>query len=51
LTIKSSQQRAAIEQIWSAGGTVISVTPKTQSLEQLFVDLMKAPLPPHERAQ
>jgi ABC-2 type transport system ATP-binding protein len=48
LTVASSQQRAAIEHIWSTGGTLISVTPKTRSLEQLFVDLMKAPPSPEK---
>jgi ABC-2 type transport system ATP-binding protein len=48
LTVASSEQRAAIEHIWSNGGTLISVTPKTRSLEQLFVDLMEAPLSPEE---
>jgi ABC-2 type transport system ATP-binding protein len=48
LTVSSSQQRAAIEHIWISGGTLISVTPKTRSLEQLFVDLMKAPPSPEK---
>jgi ABC-2 type transport system ATP-binding protein len=50
LTVASSQQRVAIEHIWSNGGSLISVTPKTRSLEQLFVDLMKAP-PSSEETQ
>lgn len=39
-TIPISEQRAAIEQIWAAGGTLISVTRKTKSLEEVFVDVM-----------
>lgn len=39
-TIPISEQRAAIEQIWAAGGTLISVTRKTKSLEEVFIDLM-----------
>lgn len=41
--IDSKLQRALIEQIWAAGGHVISVVPRTRTLEQLFVDLMKFP--------
>ena len=40
-TVLASQQRAAIEELWFSGGALISVTPKTRSLEQLFVELMK----------
>src|SRR5438270_306422 len=36
----AAQQRSAIEQVWSAGGTVISVVPKTRTMEELFVELM-----------
>jgi len=36
-----SLQRAAIEHIWSSGGRVVSVVPRSQTLEQLFVELMK----------
>ena len=43
--VDSKLQRAAIEQIWSAGGRVISVVPRTQTLEQLFVELMKGSAP------
>lgn len=39
--VSTSDQRMAIERIWTAGGTVLSVTPKTRNLEELFVDLMK----------
>jgi ABC-2 type transport system ATP-binding protein len=50
-TVTKSEQRAAIEHIWNAGGTLISVTPKTRSLEQLFVDLMKTPRSRDQEAQ
>jgi ABC-2 type transport system ATP-binding protein len=40
-TVDAAKQRATIEHIWSSGGTLISVTPKTRSLEDLFVDLMQ----------
>src|SRR6185437_9071452 len=39
-TIPVSEQRAAIEQIWAAGGTLISVARKTKSLEEVFIDVM-----------
>jgi len=39
-TIPLSEQRSAIEQIWAAGGTLISVTRKTKSLEEVFIDVM-----------
>ena len=39
-TVSAEKQRAAIEQIWSAGGTLISVVPKTRTMEELFVELM-----------
>lgn len=40
-TVDAAQQRATIEHVWGSGGTLISVTPKTRSLEDLFVDLMQ----------
>lgn len=40
-TVAAAHQRAALEQTWSAGGTVISVVAKTRNLEELFVELMK----------
>ena len=40
-TVEAAQQRLTIEHIWRSGGTLISVTPKTRSLEDLFVDLMQ----------
>lgn len=39
--VDAAQQRATIEHVWSSGGTLISVTPKTRSLDDLFVDLMQ----------
>jgi len=39
-TISAAQQRAAIEHIWSAGGTLISLISKTRTMEELFVELM-----------
>ena len=51
LTVATSQQRAAIEHIWCSGGTLISVTPKTRSLEQLFIDVMKTRPSPDQKAQ
>ena len=39
--VDSKLQRAAIEHIWSSGGRVVSVVPRSQTLEQLFVELMK----------
>lgn len=38
-TTATSQQRAAIERIWSAGGEVVSVNPVRRSLEDLFLEL------------
>ena len=40
-TVHASRQRAAIEQIWLAGGALITVAPKTRNLEALFVELMR----------
>jgi ABC-2 type transport system ATP-binding protein len=39
-TIDKQHQQQAIEKIWAAGGTVVSVTPRTRNLEDLFVKLM-----------
>jgi len=39
--VDSKLQRETIEQIWSSGGRVVSVVPRSQTLEQLFVELMK----------
>jgi ABC-2 type transport system ATP-binding protein len=40
-----SEQRKFIEQIWAAGGTLISVSPKTKSLEEVFIDVMNGGSP------
>src|SRR5579859_1790195 len=34
-TVNAQQQRAVVEQVWLAGGIVISVNPKTRNLEDL----------------
>ena len=41
-SVPASQQRTTVEQIWSAAGTLVSVTPKTRTLEELFVSLLGA---------
>ena len=38
-------QQQAIEKIWAAGGRVVSVTPRTRNLEDLFVQLMRQSAP------
>jgi ABC-2 type transport system ATP-binding protein len=38
-TVPAALQRAAIEQIWLAGGEVVSVAPVKRSLEELFLSL------------
>ena len=38
--IDKQHQRQAIEKIWTGGGRVVSVTPRTRNLEDLFVKLM-----------
>ena len=38
-TVSKALQREAIEQIWTAGGEVISVNPVRRSLEELFLEL------------
>jgi ABC-2 type transport system ATP-binding protein len=46
LRVRTAEQRAAIERIWSAGGEVVSVTPVRRSLEDLFLELTaEAPEP------
>jgi ABC-2 type transport system ATP-binding protein len=39
-TISAAQQRSVIEKVWTAGGTIVSVVPKMQTIEDLFVELM-----------
>jgi ABC-2 type transport system ATP-binding protein len=38
-TVSKSQQREAIERVWTAGGEVVSVNPVRRSLEDLFLEL------------
>jgi len=38
-TVSKARQRETIEQIWTAGGEVISVNPVRRSLEELFLEL------------
>jgi ABC-2 type transport system ATP-binding protein len=40
LIVDKQHQQQAIEKIWAAGGRVVSVTPRTRNLEDLFVKLM-----------
>lgn len=40
LMVAMERQREVIEKIWAAGGRVLSVVPRTQSLEDLFVRMM-----------
>ncbi len=39
LTVAASSQRAAIEQVWSSGGEIVSVSPVKRSLEDVFLSL------------
>jgi ABC-2 type transport system ATP-binding protein len=38
-SVPSSQQRAALERIWSLGGEVVSVNPQRRSLEEIFLEV------------
>jgi len=38
--VNNQHQQQAIESIWAAGGRVVSVTPRSRNLEELFVKLM-----------
>lgn len=38
--VAREQQRQAIEMVWASGGTVLSLVPRTRTLEELFVRLM-----------
>jgi ABC-2 type transport system ATP-binding protein len=50
-TVPAASQRAAIEQVWAAGGEVISVAPVKRSLEELFLSLTdRAALPPDQHS-
>lgn len=48
--VDKQHQQPAIEKIWTEGGRVVSVTPQTRNLEDLFVQLMWPSTPP-ERTQ
>lgn len=41
LTVRSADQRATIERIWSEGGEVVRVNPARKSLEDIFIQLTK----------
>src|SRR5262249_4192995 len=43
VTGPTAAQRSSLEQIWNAGGEVVSVNPVRRSLEQLFLDLIGNP--------
>src|SRR6185312_13510440 len=38
--VPASTQRSAIEHVWTAGGTIVSVSARTRTLEELFLKLM-----------
>lgn len=38
-SVLTSQQRAALEKIWSLGGEVVSVNPERRSLEEIFLEV------------
>jgi ABC-2 type transport system ATP-binding protein len=40
--VPASAQRAALEQVWSLGGEIVSVNPEHRTLEQLFLQLTNA---------
>jgi|SRR5580700_6634444 ABC-2 type transport system ATP-binding protein len=37
--VSASDQRAALERVWSVGGEVVSVNPERRSLEEIFLEL------------
>jgi ABC-2 type transport system ATP-binding protein len=41
--IPANTQRAALEQVWSLGGEVVSVNPVRRSLEQIFLEVTAEP--------
>jgi ABC-2 type transport system ATP-binding protein len=43
LIVPASDQRAALERIWSAGGEVVSLNPVRLSLEQIFLEVTAPP--------
>jgi len=38
-TIRTADQRAAIERVWNLGGEIVSVAPVRRSLEEIFLEL------------
>jgi ABC-2 type transport system ATP-binding protein len=40
-SVPSSQQRAALERVWSLGGEVVSANPVRRSLEELFLEVTR----------
>jgi ABC-2 type transport system ATP-binding protein len=45
IKVTAIDQRRTIEQIWSSGGEVVSVSPHKRTLEDLFLELTGAPTP------
>lgn len=45
LRVPAGAQRQTIEEVWAAGGEVVSVTPVRRSLEELFLELTQAERP------
>ncbi len=43
--VAKEQQQQAIQMVWAAGGTVLSLVPRAQTLEELFVKLMSKSAP------
>ncbi|MGH9603988.1 MAG: ATP-binding cassette domain-containing protein [Terriglobales bacterium] len=39
--VQASSQRAAIEQVWSRGGEIVSVNPARKTLEDIFLEVTK----------
>jgi ABC-2 type transport system ATP-binding protein len=50
ITVPALNQRRTIEQIWLAGGEVMSVHPVRRTLEDLFVELAHGNGGPHEKS-
>ena len=46
LEVERARQREVIEQIWSAGGEVVSVNPVRESMEEMFLRLAAPPSEP-----
>lgn len=45
VVVPVGEQRATIETVWSAGGTILSVNPVRRTLEELFIELTAKPGP------